>query len=98
MKVSVLAIAEQEISDSLEYYNNQAPGLGYEFVAEVKMTIERIKNCPSAWTTISENARRCLLNKFPFALIYQLLPDEIVIVAAMHLNRKPEYWKDRIKP
>ena len=37
-----------------------------------------------------------LINRFPFAVIYQIIEGEVTIIAIMQLNRKPDYWKDRI--
>ena len=53
--------------DAIGFYNIQRQGLGLEFAKEVEDTIERIKQNPEAWTTISmsKQARRCLTNRFP---------------------------------
>ena len=42
MNVRILSCAEQELADAVDYYNKQCPGLGFEFVAEVKSTLSRI--------------------------------------------------------
>ena len=95
MNVRILSVAEQEFLDSVSYYNNESPGLGFEFAAEVQATIERIKNNPDAWTLLSRRTRRCLTNRFPFGIIYELRQDEILVVAVMHLHRHPESWGGR---
>ena len=41
-EIKFLAPAEAELLDAISYYNMQSEGLGYEFAAEVKKTIERI--------------------------------------------------------
>ena len=48
MTVRILSVAEQEFSDAVSHYNNESPGLGFEFAIEVNATIERIKNNPNA--------------------------------------------------
>jgi len=35
--------------------------------------------------------------RFPYGVIYQISEDEVLIVAIMQLNRKPNYWQSRIK-
>lgn len=95
MNVRILSVAEQEFSDAVSYYNNESPGLGFEFAAEVQATIGRIKNNPDAWTLLSRRTRRCLTNRFPFGIIYELRQDEILIVSIMHLHRHPESWIGR---
>ena len=35
------------------------------------------------------------VRRFPFALLYKISGDEVVILAVMHLKRHPSYWRDR---
>ena len=95
MKVEFLEIAEIELFEAIEYYNEQSEGLGYELALEVQKTIERIIQYPDAWTKLSSRTRRCRCKRFPYGIIYQERDDLILIVALMHLKRKPKYWKDR---
>ena len=44
---------------------------------------------------VGDDIRRCLTNRFPYGIIYYEKDDEIIILAVMQLNRKPDYWKDR---
>jgi cytochrome P450 len=44
---------------------------------------------------MSENTRRCLTNRFPFGVIYQIVENEVVVLAVMQLNRRPNYWGER---
>ena len=97
MKVSFHPKAEEEFYEAIEYYEECQDGLGLEFAKEVFATIERIVNFSQAWSKICENIRRCLVNRFPYGIIYTIQNDEIIILAVMHLNRKPKYWKERAK-
>lgn len=38
---------------------------------------------------------RCLVGPFPFALIYKIREKKIIVIAVMHMSRKPGYWKKR---
>jgi hypothetical protein len=35
------------------------------------------------------------MKRFPYGVIYQTTNEEIFIIAVMHLNREPNYWKTR---
>jgi hypothetical protein len=35
------------------------------------------------------------MRRFPFNVLYQVLPDEIRVIAIAHQRRKPDYWKSR---
>ena len=96
MKVEILAPAEAELLEAVSYYNEQSEGLGYEFAAEVRQTIGRIVQFPDAWHKLSVRTRRCRTKRFPYALVYQVRGDLILIVAIMHLRRHPDTWKSRL--
>jgi len=89
--------AENELNEAIDYYNKCQTGLGLEFAREVYSTIQNILLFPQAWTPLSANTRRCLTNRFPYGVIYQITADEIFIIAVMQLNREPGYWKNREK-
>lgn len=97
MKVRILSCAEQEFADAVDYYNEQCPGLGYEFAAEIKNTISRITSFPDAWPLFSRRTRRCLTDRFPYGVLYQVRQDVILIAAIMHLKRDPKNWHARIE-
>jgi plasmid stabilization system protein ParE len=89
-------LAQAELQDALDYYEQQQPGLGLEFLEEAYATIQRILQFPTAWPEASSRTRRCLTNRFPFGVIYQLRESDILIIAVMHHRRKPAYWADRL--
>jgi hypothetical protein len=46
---------------------------------------------------MSGNVRRCLLNRFPYAIYYGVAEDGVVVIAVSHLRRKPDYWLERLE-
>ncbi|MFH1287264.1 MAG: type II toxin-antitoxin system RelE/ParE family toxin [bacterium] len=97
MKIRFLIPAEDELVDTISYYNMQSEGLGYEFASEVKRTIERIIQYPEAWSKLSKRTRRCRTKRFPYGIIYQTREEYLLIVAVMHMSREPHTWKSRLK-
>lgn len=87
--------AEAELNEAVDYYDRCQDGLGLEFAKEIHSTIRTICDFPFAWTPLSKNTRRCLTRRFPYGVVYQIKGNEIIIIAVMQLNRKPEYWKKR---
>jgi len=87
--------AESEFSKAVEYYEDCRQGLGIKFFKEVYAAIDRIIRYPEAWSPLSVNTRRCLVNRFPFGVIYQIKPDSIRIIAVADLRRRPNYWMNR---
>ena len=88
--------AEVEFNNAIDYYEECKQNLGLEFASEVYRTIQRIVEFPNAWQIIDKNIRRCLTNRFPFGIIYYKKDNSIIILAIMQLNRKPNYWNNRI--
>jgi hypothetical protein len=96
MRILVLSCAEDEFAEAVDYYNEQRPGLGFEFAAEVQRTFERIRHYTEAWPVFSSRTRRSLTDRFPFGVLYQLRSDCILVGAIMHLKRDPMRWKQRV--
>jgi len=96
MRVRFLQIAKHELDDTVDYYNREKPGLGYEFLWEIFFAIDRIKQFPQAWQVFYEVARRCIIRRFPCGIVYVQEKDVILILAIAHLHRNPDYWIERL--
>jgi plasmid stabilization system protein ParE len=93
--VRFLRPAELEMLDAARYYELQAPGLGDDFLNKIDSAVQDIGRHPERWPIIQSNIRRRLVHRFPYALLYRVDPEEVVIQATMHLHRHPEYWINR---
>ena len=98
MKVRFLKLADQELADAVTWYNQQAEGLGTNFLDDLDRAIRRSAAFPLSCTEIEPGLRRCLLSRFPYGVIYGLEGDTIIVVAVAHLHRQPGYWADRYNP
>ncbi len=97
MTYSFHPLARKELNEAIVYYNECQKGLGIQFANEIYKTIQIILRFPQAWSPLSKNTRRCITKRFPYGIIYQALENEVIIIAIMQLNRKPGYWRNRIK-
>jgi hypothetical protein len=89
--------AQAEFDKAVEYYEQLQPGLDIEFAEEIYATITRIIQYPDAWSALSKNSRRCLVNRFPDGVVYQVKSRNLRIIAVAHLHRWPGYWKERLE-
>ena len=87
--------AREEFIASIEYYESQQPGLGITFSDQVHEMIHRILDYPDGWTPLDSTFHRCLVNQFPYALIYTVENGALLIASVMNLHRKPAYWRNR---
>jgi toxin ParE2 len=98
MRYDFLTSARAELQEAIEFYDDRQPGLGQGFAGEIKHALASIQQSPTLWKKISGNVRRCRLRRFPYALIYHLQEDLILIVAVAHVRRHPTYWRNRLIP
>jgi plasmid stabilization system protein ParE len=96
LKVSLLIPAQQELDEAFAWYESQAVGLGYGFLDEFNQAVRLVATFPSLYQPINPGIRRCLLNRFPYGLVYGVDDEMIVIVAVAHVRRQPNYWFDRL--
>lgn len=90
--------ARIEYRQAAIYYEQQQAGLGLRFVNDIEATLEQIVTDPTRWRILDEDIRRCLASIFPYGVLYTIEGDYILIVAVMHLSRRPSYWKKRMEP
>ena len=96
MKSAMHPEAREEFLAAIDYYTEVEPGLGMAFYLEVEAAIELIENYPDLWTEIDDNIRRCLVRRFPFAVLYSKEAGCVCIYAIMHTKREPNYWRNRL--
>lgn len=89
MKVRFLTLAQQELDDAVDWYNEQADNLRKELLDELDRAVSRSVAFPMSCPEIEPGLRRCLLARFPYGLVYSLEGDTIVVVAVAHLHREP---------
>ncbi len=87
--------ARTELLESIVYYDLQKRGLGRRFLDGLIEGLNRIKAHPQMYRKIDGQWHQCRIPRFPFGLIYRIRNQKIEIIAVMHLNRKPDYWRER---
>ena len=55
-KFKLLPPARQELRDAARYYEDCVPGLGHDFLQEVRGTIHRIIQWPQAWSRLTRKS------------------------------------------
>ncbi len=87
--------AETEMIDAAAYYEAQQRDLGRRFLVSVQDAINRIAINPDSYPIVELDLRRCLTRTFPYGILFRISPEQIQILAVMHLHRDPNYWKER---
>ena len=97
MRFRILDAARTELRGAASHYRNIRPELGDRFRDAVNAAFDRIELWPLSCSATSNNARICRLRRFPYGVVYVPREAEIVVVAVMHLHRRPGYWRKRLK-
>jgi plasmid stabilization system protein ParE len=50
---------------------------------------------PAKYPVIHRDTRRALLRRFPYAILYRVYGEVVVVVACMHGRRDPRRWASR---
>jgi plasmid stabilization system protein ParE len=95
VRVTFNELAERELNEAASYYEQEQLGLGVGFLADVRGTVERLAEHPDAGTKLLPTVRRRLCPRFPYAVLYEIKPTEVRILAIMNLRRRPGYWVGR---
>lgn len=87
--------ARLELIGQVGYYEAAREGLGEAFNAEVEAAVEAAARSPDSGLQYNFGTLRAVLKRFPFSVVYVVLPNEIVILAIAHFRKRPGYWRDR---
>jgi plasmid stabilization system protein ParE len=74
----------------------KTPGLGLEFLAELRAAYHRIQTGPLSYEELRAGIRRALTKRFPYAVYFSVEADLIVVLAVLHTARDPAEWQIRI--
>lgn len=93
---SVSAEADQELTDAAVYYTREANAeLGAAFIDEFERVLALLCEQPSVGAVWRGKRRRFPLRRFPYSVVYDVVGDELRVIALAHHRRQPEYWAGR---
>ena len=88
------AMAEYEFA--VAYYEQHQAGLGARFIFSIESALQNILDMPETWPILEQDVRRRLARVFPYALLYSIESESLLILAVMHCHQQPGYWRERI--
>ena len=97
MVLRLRSAARDDLAAAARWYETQEPGLGRQFLAEVRLILQRIRSNPAAYPASYRGTRRALIRRFPYGVIYLPVPDQsyIVVLAVLYCGRDPNLWRQR---
>ncbi|MBP4137491.1 type II toxin-antitoxin system RelE/ParE family toxin [Flavobacterium geliluteum] len=90
-KIKILPLAENEIDDSIEFYESRSRGLGKQFMSYLQLYLKVLKTNPQLFEIKkAPGYRELTLVKFPFVIIYEIIENEVIVYSVFHSSRNPQ--------
>lgn len=87
---------EADVEAAFNWYEGEDPGLGFEFLEELRAAYQNILGHPFGYQDLRSGIRRALTRRFPYAVFFSVEGETIVILAVLHTARDPAEWQRRI--
>jgi plasmid stabilization system protein ParE len=88
--------AERDIRSAYDWYEQQRRGLGDDFVLCLEVGFQTIAERPRSFPIIRRNARRMLIYRFPYLILFIEHREFISVHGVFHTSRDPQRWEDRV--
>jgi hypothetical protein len=92
MRIDYLPEFWLDVVDAAEWFDEQRPGLGREFVIAVDLAIDTISLNPLGFRVIADDIRRFTVRRFRFLLFYEVSADRLLILGTVHGARDVNRW------
>lgn len=92
----------EELAEAAAWYASQRPELAEWFLEEIARALKSAQTRTASFPRLRDlpsdlSVRRVLLSKFPYAVLFLELNDDIRIIAIAHCKRDPDYWLNRLE-
>jgi plasmid stabilization system protein ParE len=87
--------AAREADAAANWYEDESPGLGQQFLTELNATYHRVLSGPLGYQVRRGDTRRAPLRRFPYAIFFAIEGDVIIVTAVLHVRRHPTEWQRR---
>lgn len=90
-----------ELRDAADWYEDQEPGLGEDFLDAVDSAVRQAAQWPGSapkmrnWDRDPE-IRSMRVQVFPYRVLYCATETSLIVLAYAHIRRRPGYWHPRI--
>jgi toxin ParE1/3/4 len=88
--------SDADIEAAFGWYESEQPGLGLEFLDEVRAAYGRILDRPLKYQELRSGIRRALTRRFPYGIYFSVEDDLIVVIAVLDTARDPAEWQFRV--
>ena len=95
-KLIVKTLAEQDMTEAVEWYNKRAPHLMGYLIEEIDIAFGLLKKNPENYQKRYNEVRVFFTDTFPYGIFYTIEDSTIFIHAFLHTKRNPKTGTERI--
>jgi plasmid stabilization system protein ParE len=88
--------ARLELEAAADWYEENSPGLGAEFVADAAALFIALGEFPDRFPTHRDAIRRAGMRRFPHYVYFTILPEGVEVLAVIHPSRNPAVIRKRL--
>ncbi len=86
--VRVRPEAELDLLVAASWYAAQRQGLGSEFLEELSTLVDTLSENALLYVEVLVGVRRVFAHRFPYAVTYRVIEDEVVVLSVLHMRRR----------
>jgi toxin ParE1/3/4 len=86
--VRVRPEAELDLLIAAGWYETQRARLGMEFLEELSALVASLAENALFYAEVLEGVRRAFAHRFPYAVTYKILDDDVVVLSVLHMRRR----------
>ena len=95
MRIRILSAAEEDFEEGFRFYESQSSGLGSYFLDSLYSDIESLAYFAGIHQVVFGYYRQ-LSKRFPFAVYYRIIDNEIVVFAVLDCRRNPTWIRKKL--
>ena len=85
-----------EYDAAADWYEQRRTSLGGDFVNRVHNVLMRIAANPKYYRKVYQDVRKAVVARFPYVVLYQEEPTEVLVISVFHSSRDPSIWQARV--
>lgn len=93
--MKILDAAEKDLEDGYRFYERTAPGLGSHFLDSVYSDIDSLPYFGGVHRKVFGH-HRLLSKRFPFAVYYTIVEDEVLVTAVLDCRQNPSWTREKL--
>ena len=96
MKIKILKSASNDLTDGYWFYEKQQKGLGVYFLDSLSSDIDSLNIYAGIHQKYFENYYRMFSKRFPFAIYYSIVNDNIIVYAILDCRQNPAWIRKKL--